>query len=179
MLIHLFSHAAPPHYVARNTEPWNPHDLATLIQAYNQSVRQHGTVHWADVTPLFPARSKEACKAQVKTHKARLRALTQPAVGFAPPLGFAPPPPPAAVLDLDAPAVTTKVLHPPTTQPSQPPSSVAWAPRPPLEVVTNRQPVLVQPPSKPKLSAERVAQARQTLEEVARMLEEDEEWHAI
>ena len=164
--------SAPPPYISRNTEPWAAQDLATLVRAYDRSVRAHGTVRWSDVTPLFPTRSKEACKAQVKTHKARRRAQEAPALGFAPP-------PSAAVLDLDVPASQKSASLALTSHLKATGLNALWVPRPPLEVVTNRPPAPLPLPSKPKLSARRVAEARRALKEVTRILEEDEEWHSV
>ncbi len=147
--------------------------MHTLIQAYDRSVQRHGTVHWSDVTPLFPSRSKEGCKAQVKTHKARLRAQASTGLGFAPP-------PPAALLDFDRPAARRGAVPTPGWQRKHVMDEVRWAPRQPLEAVTNRPPPpeATGAPSKPRLSAGRVAEARRALREVARVLIEDEEWHS-
>lgn len=163
----------------RSSEPWPWPALDALLAAYNRSVNLHGTVRWADVTPLFPARSKEACKAQVKTHKARLRARGTPAPGFAPP-----PPLPPALLDLDAPVgrrVVGRVVRQPPNQDGVH-SAVGRMDR----TVRSAEAIDVCEPApmpklakaRRKLSAREAEGARRALRGVANLLEEHAQWHA-
>lgn len=172
-------------HTSRTSEPWHPLDVHALVRAYDHSVRRHNAVRWAEIVPRFPGRSKEGCKAQVKQHKARMRGQgrqreREASQGLG--VGFAPPLPAAAVLDLDRPVARAGEVE----VASREYGSTGYGfeedgvERSVLEVVTNRltRTDQVAKPTRPRLSAGRVAEARRVLEDVARMLEEDQEWHS-